>query len=54
MHFFAVISEFELKIGWKSGITIYEQERDFVLLGGWVAGFARGRNRARYRVSVLT
>ena len=52
--FFAVLSEFELKIGVESGNYNYEREGDFVLLWGWVAGFARGRNRARYRVSVLT
>ena len=41
MHFFAVISEFELKIGVESGNYNYEREGDFVLLWGWVAGFAK-------------
>ena len=37
LHFvFAVISEFELKIGVGSGNYNYEQEEDFVLLWGWV------------------
>ena len=52
--FFGVISEFELKIGVGSGNFNYEREGDFVLLWGWVAGFARVRNRAKYRISVLT
>ena len=43
LHFvFAVISEFELKIGVGSGNYNYEREEVFVLLWGWVAWFARG------------
>ena len=49
-----MVSEFELKIGVGSGNFNYEREGDFVLLWGWVAGFARVRNRAKYRISVLT
>ena len=54
LHFFAVISEFELKIGVGIGNYNYEQERNFVLLWGWFAGFAKNGNRVGYRISVLT